>query len=153
VIALQGAGVPWGDRRFVLDASVALEWALVRPLSVDDYAHRVLNVVDRGMLVPGIWHLEVASVLAKYESRGKLSLAEVDTFLHALGEMQISCDPLAPERAFGSILNLARKFGLTGYDASYLDLAIRSSLPLATLDEKLRKAATHAGITIFNTNS
>jgi predicted nucleic acid-binding protein len=38
------------------------------------------------------------------------------------------------------ILNLADRFRLTLYDAAYLELAHRRSLPLASLDQELRAA-------------
>lgn len=48
-----------------------------------------------------------------------------------------------------SVVDLARKYGLTGYDAAYLSLAQRERAPLATLDEELRRAATAAGIPLL----
>jgi predicted nucleic acid-binding protein len=36
---------------------------------------------------------------------------------------------------------LAERHRLTTYDAAYLELALRLALPLATLDEALRRAA------------
>ena len=38
-------------------------------------------------------------------------------------------------------MGLAERFALSAYDAAYLELAHRHSLPLATLDGKLRGAA------------
>jgi len=43
-------------------------------------------------------------------------------------------------------LALARTYGLTSNDAAYLELAMRTSLPLATLDGDLRSAAKKAGV-------
>jgi predicted nucleic acid-binding protein len=47
--------------------------------------------------------------------------------------------PGSPEEA--GVLALARKHRLTVYDASYLELAQRETLPLATLDKDLARAA------------
>ena len=52
-------------------------------------------------------------------------------------------------RSLDDILNLARRYGLSSYDASYLELALRENLPLATLDEDLIKSAEKAGIKIY----
>ena len=56
-----------------------------------------------------------------------------------------------PDRILGEILALARQYGLSSYDASYLDLAIRTSLPMATLDKDLRRAARRCGVTLWKT--
>jgi predicted nucleic acid-binding protein len=50
------------------------------------------------------------------------------------------------EKAFEQVLTVARQPDLTEYDGAYLELAIREGLPLATLDERLRRAATACGI-------
>ena len=51
---------------------------------------------------------------------------------------------------FGPILLLARQEQLTIYDAAYLELALRLLLPIATLDEKLKRAADHVGIQLLS---
>ncbi|MGI8642698.1 MAG: type II toxin-antitoxin system VapC family toxin [Thermomicrobiales bacterium] len=43
-------------------------------------------------------------------------------------------------------MRLARDFGLTMYDASYVELAGRRSLPLATLDSQMRSVCRRAGV-------
>jgi predicted nucleic acid-binding protein len=47
------------------------------------------------------------------------------------------------------VLSLARAYRLSAYDAAYLELALRRGLPLATLDDKLRAAASAAGVPAF----
>jgi predicted nucleic acid-binding protein len=41
---------------------------------------------------------------------------------------------------------LAARHGLSAYDAAYLELALRRTLPVATLDEALQKAMADAGV-------
>jgi len=48
-----------------------------------------------------------------------------------------------------NIVPLAREHALSASDAAYLDLALRHDAPLATLDDRLRKAARKAGIEPF----
>jgi hypothetical protein len=48
-----------------------------------------------------------------------------------------------------NILPIAREYGLSAYDAAYLDVAVRHAVPLATLDSALQKAGRKAGIEIF----
>jgi len=57
--------------------------------------------------------------------------------------------PIDPARAFDHILPVARQQSLSGYDAAYLELALRQGLPLATLDEQLRRAAKITGVVLL----
>jgi predicted nucleic acid-binding protein len=136
--------------RFVLDASVALAWVVDR--NPDPYAALVQQKVQGGerAVVPVLWQLEITNVLAAVQRRGVLSGGEVEeglryfeSFLAAQVEI-ISAFPGMRE-----ILRLARELGLTSYDALYVDLARREGLPLATLDRRLRTAATKAGAALL----
>jgi len=62
--------------------------------------------------------------------------------------LPIAVEPVQTARAFGMVLSLARDQNLTEYDAAYLELAIRESLPLATLDDGLRNAARDLGVVL-----
>jgi len=62
-----------------------------------------------------------------------------------LQEMCITPDTSTAERALGDTLQLARRFKLSSYDASYLELAMREGLPLAMLDGDLRSAMLQTG--------
>ena len=46
-------------------------------------------------------------------------------------------------------MTLAERFALSAYDAAYLELAHRHGLPLATLDQELRAAATDLGVAVL----
>jgi len=61
----------------------------------------------------------------------------------------MATDQATMMHALGDTLNLARRYKLSAYDAAYLELALRSGLPLSTLDADLAKAATSAGVPIF----
>jgi predicted nucleic acid-binding protein len=133
--------------RFVLDASVAVAWVAGAP--VDPYAAAVQSHVASGWraVVPPLWQLEVANGLLMNERRRTLAAADVDrglldleTFLSARAEL----DQTPP--AMRQVANLARAYQLTVYDATYLELAKREGLPLATLDKGLRAAAAKAGV-------
>lgn len=136
--------------RFVLDNSVCMRWLFGdgNPES-RRYASRVLAHFDRvetQALVPSVWLLEVANVIARAEARGYLLESRSAEFLGALRDMAIEVDSAASERVWGDTLGLARRHSLTAYDSSYLELALRNGLPLATLDESLRAAAERAGV-------
>lgn len=133
----------------VVDASVALAWAL--PDESSAYADAVLAVVERdGLRVPELWAREVANGLAVAYLRKRITSADERAFLAALSHLSIDVEEAA------SALTVVRdgtaaamRYGLTAYDAAYLDLASREKLILATLDTAMRKAAEQSGITIF----
>jgi len=133
----------------VVDASIALAWAL--PDESNSYADSVLAVVEReGLRVPGLWAREVANGLVVAYRRKRITPADESAFLAALS--QLSIDVEEPASALAVVRDgtaAAMRYGLTAYDAAYVDLASRESLPLATFDKDMRKAAEQAGITIF----
>lgn len=139
--------------KFVLDASVALSW-LLRDASTRDepYAFAVLKALrspGTAANVPCIWGLEIANVIARGETGGQLAEAQSDAFLEMLQATSIEVDGDTAAKALADTLQLARRYRLSSYDASYLELALRLSLPLATLDVALRRAASKAGVKHF----
>lgn len=136
---------------FVLDASVALLWLVpeTNPAGAD-YASTTLKAL-KGVqaVVPSLFALEAANVVAKVESRGIVTEADAQRFIALLGRLDIVTDQATAKHALGDTLNLARRYKLSAYDGAYLELALRTGLPLATLDADLAKAATTAGVPIF----
>jgi len=136
--------------RFVLDASVALRWFLDN--SVPAYATRVKRLILSGdrALVPALWHLEMANGLTLSERRGILAAPDVDRCLDDIEQLLAQSfdtdSSLISARAASA---LARAFRLSAYDAAYLELARRERLPLATLDEQLKAAASQAGVRLL----
>ena len=100
-------------------------------------------------LVPAWWFIEVTNVLAMAERRGRITPAQSDAFVADLGKLAFERDDEAPGRAFTHLLPLCRTHRLTSYDAAYIDLSIRRRLPLATLDDDLRKTAKKLGIGVL----
>jgi predicted nucleic acid-binding protein len=138
---------------FVLDASVTMSWLLADAKPIDNrYAGSVLASLagnDTTAGVPVIWSLEVANVVARAEAKGLVTEAQSEAFLEMLAGIHIRPDAATFPRAFVETLSLARRYRLSSYDASYLELALRLGLPLATLDSSLLKAAKKAGINRF----
>ena len=97
-------------------------------------------------LVPAWWFIEITNVLAMAERKGRITPTQSDAFIADLSKLGIESDIEAPDRAFTHLLVLCRRHGLTSYDAIYLELAIRRSLPLATIDDDLRKTAKKLGV-------
>jgi predicted nucleic acid-binding protein len=126
--------------RFVVDASVVMTWCFQD--EQHEYGDKVLDSLGNNeALVPGIWPLEVGNVLLVAERRKRLSEARIVSFLDLLSTLPITVERDMPQRMLREIIALAREQGLTTYDASYLDLAMRLALPLATLDSSLARAA------------
>ncbi|MDD5296053.1 MAG: type II toxin-antitoxin system VapC family toxin [Rhodocyclaceae bacterium] len=139
---------------FVLDASVALLWLLpeTNPAGVD-YAGATLKALKESQAVaPSLLALEVANVVAKVEAKGVVTEADSQRFIALIGRLNIVTDQATAAHALGDTLNLARRYKLSAYDAAYLELALRTGLPLATLDAELAKAASTAGVPIFGTH-
>jgi len=136
---------------FVLDNSVAMCWLLAdgKPADVV-YSESVLDALaTQRAVVPSLWALEVANVLAKAESRGVITEARSQAFIALLERLDIVTDATTAAHALNDTLHLARRFKLSAYDAAYLELALRQGLPLATLDDALAKAAKKAGVLRF----
>ena len=136
---------------FVLDNSVTMRWFFGdgKPQELA-YAGRVLEAMkDDSAIVPVTWGLEVANVIAKAESMALVTEARSGAFLEMLENVDIEMDAATLAHSLTDTLQLARRYKLSSYDASYLELALRLGLPLATLDADLLKAAKKAGVLKF----
>ena len=127
---------------FVLDCSVALAWLFQDEAGPNtDQLLKELRDDDRNAIVPNLWRLELGNVLVQAERHGRVTAAQLTTALELVRNLPVTTDAETDGRAFREILNLARATSLTTYDASYLELAMRHGLPLATLDKALIRAA------------
>lgn len=132
----------------IIDCSLTMAWCFA-----DEYTEETAQIQDRlvaeAAVVPAHWFLEVANVLVMAEKRRRISAADSTQFVQLLAALDIEVDGESAARAFDHLMPLCRNYGLTSYDAAYLDLALRWQLPLATLDDDLRKAATTLGVHIL----
>jgi predicted nucleic acid-binding protein len=134
-------------RALVIDSSAALSWCFEDEASPQSDA-LFERVRDQGAVVPGLWHPEVANALFQAERRGRIATGDVTMRLELIAELPITTDNETNARAWREILALARAEGLTTYDATYLELAIRRGLPLQTKDAALITAAKRSGVTV-----
>ena len=132
-------------KEFVLDCSATLPWAFASEATPATDA--LLDVLTGGgkAWVPALWHLELGNVLLGAQRRGRIDQAGIEGFLAALAVYDIEVDGQTMSVAWSKTLALAGSFGLSVYDAAYLELALRRSLPLATLDKSLLAALKKAG--------
>jgi len=129
-----------GGEGLVLDASVAVAWCFD-----DESTPAAWALLERLRGAPGHvpshWPLEVGNILLGAERRSRITQARSVEFVGILGELDIRVDADLPGRAFRDVLPLARDRRLTTYDATYLELAMRLGVPLATKDKALARAA------------
>jgi predicted nucleic acid-binding protein len=135
----------------VLDASMTLAWQFTRtdPLEAQ-LARKALSQIDvEQATVPAIWFSEVTSGVLRGERQGIIRPDQSAYFLTELWKADIVADDQSPRTNQATVLVLARAYGLTAYDASYLELAMRRGAELATFDRKLAAAARAAGVKVF----
>ena len=132
----------------VLDASVALAWCFA-----DEATPATLDVLQRleaaPATAPALMPLEIANILALAERRRRITPARVAEFVALIAGLPIVIDEQGTARALREVLDLARAERLTAYDASYLELAMRLGIALASKDATLRRAATGLGVPLL----
>ena len=134
----------------VIDSSVAMAWCFDDEAT--DGTWRVLDrLEEETAVVPSLWHLEIANVLALAERKRRITAAKVAEFVDLIDTLPIEVDPETQGRALAQTLELSRAQHLTAYDAAYLELAMRAGLPLATTDRELRRAAAKLGVSLLGT--
>lgn len=131
---------------FIVDASVGFAWVYQGQATPE--TDQLLNDVAVGatVIVPALWYLEMSSILLIAQRRRRLTAVQRKAALEKLTALQFTVDEEGTRHAFGKTSELAEKYGLTIYDAIYLELALRRSLPLATRDEALKTAAKQGGV-------
>src|SRR5262245_21034269 len=102
---------------------------------------------DEVASVPVTWSLEVVNVLLVAERRARVTEADASRFLELLAQLPIEIDA-APTR-MAEIVAAGRRHALSSCDASYLVLAERLGVPLATVDQRLADAASNAGVALL----
>jgi len=133
---------------FVIDSSLTLAWVYADERTEE--IERILDLVHgMGAWVPAIWHLEIANALQQSMKQRRIDKRGRAQALANLGEMNIAVDPRTNDFAWSDTLSLADRFGLSSYDASYLELARRKAFPLATLDRDLRAAGRKLGVILL----
>ena len=131
---------------FVADSSVAISW--VAKSQSTETTDRLLDDVALGtpFIVPVLWTFEVANSLLALVRRKRIDSEDCSKARRFLSRLAPIIDDEGTRLALGEITELAQKYGLTAYDAAYLELAIRRRLPLASRDAGLNKAAKRSGV-------
>ena len=128
----------------VLDASVALA-AFIRETQTDA-ARAIIQSAIGNIVVPHLWHIEVGNALIMAERRGRIQPADREAHVAGLAELRVAVDDIGLSAIWGQTITLALRHNLTLYDATYLELAVRRNLPLASFDQALIRAAAAEGL-------
>lgn len=131
----------------VLDASIT-----VAAFFADEQTDLTQDVMRRagaeGSIVPSLWRLEVANVFAMAVRRKRCDEGYATQSLKRLDQLAVQVDQETDKHAWGKTRDLSARYGLSIYDASYLELAIRRGAVLATRDADLAAAGKKAGIEV-----
>ncbi len=134
---------------FVADCSIGIGW--IHPSQATELTRRLLADAKDGATVhvPSIWHLEIANALLVAVRRKLMAESHRQAGLALLGQLKLVVDHETSNMAFSIISDLALKNSLSAYDAAYLELARRKSIPLASRDEPLKAAAKKSGVKLL----
>jgi predicted nucleic acid-binding protein len=134
---------------FIVDCSVALAW--VFGSQATDHTRELLIKQKGGatLVVPSLWYYEVANGLVVGLRRKLLTADNHAEALAFFNSLRITRDDEGVEKAFSISSTLSQRYGLTVYDASYLELALRRKIPLATRDVALQGAARKCGVELL----
>ena len=126
----------------VIDASALAGWLLP-----DEAGPDIPKILMEGQAVaPWLLWVELRNIIVVIERKGRLEGAESDEMLAAVDALGIALDTAADS---GHVMALARRHGLTAYDSTYLELALRRKKPLTSLDKALTAAAEAEGVDVL----
>jgi len=133
---------------FVLDNSIALAWCFE-----DEHTPAVLAILDRlteaGAMAPQLWPIEATNGLLTAERRGRITGPQRQRLAGFLRALPITVDDQTAGQAWTATAQLAGRHRLSAYDATYLELAQRLAMPLATRDQALIAAAEAIGVPLL----
>ena len=129
----------------IIDASVAVSWCFEEeqtPAALE----LLKEVTASEAFAPCLWPFEVQNAIRIAHRRRRCTEDERKEYVVFLEDLPINIDPETLSYIWTTTARLADILGLTIYDAAYLELAHRLSLPLATFDQELIMAAKMIGV-------
>lgn len=135
--------------RFVLDNTITMAWCFTDEATelTEALLDRLSDLTD-GAVVPALWLYEVVNVTQLAVRKGRITDEKAGAFLESVADLPIEVESPDLPQMFVSVRALVGRYQLTAYDASYLELAIRHKLPLASSDNALTNAARAAGVSV-----
>jgi predicted nucleic acid-binding protein len=134
------------NNSFVADSSVGVAWAA--PAQASEGTDELLRDVASGrpFVVPALWAIEVANALIILLRRRRMDTSNCQHARHIIGRLRPVLDDEGPQLTLSKTWDLAEQYGLSVYDATYLELALRKGYALASRDGALNKAARRSGV-------
>ncbi len=127
---------------WVIDASVTMPWFF--PDEATPFTEGLLDALAAQPLwAPALWVLECTNVLQSAQRRRRIDAQRRAQVAGELDELPVRIDHEPVD--FVSLDRLAATQNLSAYDAAYLELALRRSLTLVSLDARLVAAARGLG--------
>jgi predicted nucleic acid-binding protein len=136
-------------KAFVLDVSACMPWCCEDEITPGSEQMLEWAIEGSELHVPSLWVWEILNVVGVTIRRRRITGDRGSEFLALLATLNVKIDPPPRVTDFPRLHILANSHELTAYDVAYLDLAKRLSLPLATRDDDLRKAALAEGIAVL----
>jgi predicted nucleic acid-binding protein len=131
---------PW-----IVDASLAMSWYLADEEN-REYGLSVLDsLTAREIRVPALFVYELTNALVVAHRRNRIGANDLDGAFRDISSLNLAIDAATPESS-ARLAKLALLYGLSCYDAAYLDLGIRTGFPIATLDKALIRAMQAANV-------
>ena len=128
----------------MLDASAVVPWFVQEP---DSPSARTLLGGSISLHAPDFMAIEVANALWKRHRRGELHADDVIQAFATVGGMAIQW--MSTAQVIPAATRLALDLGHPVYDCLYLTLARSHGLPIATFDDRLRRAAGRLDIAVY----
>ena len=130
---------------FVLDCSMTISWFFGDEFVAS--SRRSRDLLGGGLaLAPANWRSEVVITLVMAQRLDRISAADVLIFLDLIAELPVGVEEAPDWGRSREVTALARRFRLTAYDATYLELAARERVGLATMNKALRRSAAALGL-------
>lgn len=130
-----------------LDASATAAWLL--PDEANDLADSLYQrALHEGELfqAPAVWAWESGNLLRMARRRSRLTPQQLTHAVRLLHRARVRLESAPDQERMLATLAHAERQGLSFYDASYLEQALRTGAQLATKDEALRRAAARVGV-------
>ena len=127
----------------VIDASVAAAWCFQDEMGSVEADMLMSRVAEQGGIVPNLFWHEMRNLLIVAERKGRIESKTAEAHLQRVRSLPLVTDDRQDD---AETLALCRRYGLSGYDAAYLETAKRRGTSLGTLDKKLEKAARNENV-------
>lgn len=133
--------------KFILDCSVYISWCLQE--GGIEKSSKILEAITKNEIsVPSLWIYEVTNTLNVAVKRKRITIAEAHQLIKDIQLLPIELDKPTNDNML-NMFNIANEHNLSAYDASYIELALRTNLPITSFDKDVVKVAKKFGIKIF----